>query len=347
MVEVTLDNLVPSTPPTDGWRVEYRIKGTTGAYITPVGSPFSSFPIVFTTTDPGGTLYEGHVWRDCGTLESTKFNWVTPCDCTNAGVGYTVSGDGTFCEKTDTIAATVTSSGFCLAATGFGVYSQYGSRIYKPGFTAATLFLAPGTVNTYIEYNMSISPQWANTTNSIVQGPMNRRAVWIDSDCDGNKDSLSSGVQTTIAFMYDNTGPAKTIYIGIAADNKFKLVVNGNIIVDTTTVDPTGVNDMEFKMWHIIPVTMVNGLNYFNAVATGDGTINDAMAMCGYNNTSLQIKNATTDSALTIIFDSVNLRGEDYDVATCPPNYSLDTSEGSGNYVCVRKFTSICNPIEP
>jgi len=56
MVQITIDNLVPSTPPADGWRVEYRVKGSAGAFTTATGSPFSSFPIVFTTTGAAGLI---------------------------------------------------------------------------------------------------------------------------------------------------------------------------------------------------------------------------------------------------------------------------------------------------
>lgn len=418
-VRITLDNIVDSTPPTDGWKVEYRILNSTGAYTTPVGSPYNSFPIIFDTTDPAGTLYEGHIWNDCGDLESTKLDWVTDCECTTAG--YSVDETGERCKKTTTIAATVTSSDYCLVASGNAVYSSYGSRIYKTGFTDTTLFIAPGGSNTYIYGSMTLNPQWANTTLSTTAGPMNKRSLWIDSDCDGNKDPLGKGigvitiltggsgyadgsysdvpilggsgsgatadfivsggivtivneqlsgagyvagesisvsnsligggtgftmevgtivyVETTIAFMYNNIGVKRTVYVGLAADNQFKLVVNGEEIVDTTGHS----SDLQFKLFHIIPVTLEVGVNYFNAVATGDGTVNDSIAMVGFDNTASQIKNATTDSALNILFDSVHLRGTGFDIATCPTNYSLDISGGTGNYTCVRVQRKVCN----
>lgn len=336
MVEVSITSLTPSTPPDDGWKVDYRIKDSVGAYITPVGSPFTALPIEFTTTDPAGTLYEVRVWRDCGDLESTKFTLFTPCTCT--GSGYVPNEDQTGCKKTTTIAPTISESGYCLAASTNGAYSNYGSRIYRPGFSNTTLNLAPGTVNTYIYGNMILADQWGNASALPFTGPMNRRAVWIDSDCDGNRNALAAGVQTTIAFMYNNIGLPRTVYVGIAADNNFKLIVNGVQIVETLSG-----GDMQFKMFHIVPVNLVKGVNYFNGVATGDGSINDAIAMVGFDNTAAQIQAATTDSALNVMFDSINLRGEDYEVATCPPTYSLDVSSGVGNYICVKIETKGCN----
>lgn len=335
MVKITIDNIVPSDVPDQGWRVEYRIKDTTGAYIVPTGSPFMELPIEFTTLDPAGTLYEGHVWRDCGTLESTKFNWITPCDCTDVGFDST----GTDCRKTEIVAADVTHSDFCLAASVNGAYGNYGARIYKLGFTSAAPFYPPGTINSQIYGEMSLVPQWANTLINTTDGPLNREGVWIDSDCDGNKNSLTEGAQTTIAFQFNNTGLARTIYVGVGADNQFKLVVNGAILIDTLAT----VHDQQFKFWHIFPVHIITGLNNFNLVATGDGTVNDAMGMVVYNNTNAEIFAATADAQLAILFKSGVLRGTSYDVATCPDGYSLDTSGGTGHYVCTRTLIEDCN----
>lgn len=347
MVEVTISALTPSTPPTDGWKIRYRIKGTTGAYTVPVGSPFSSLPIVFDTTDAAGTLYEVQVARDCGTLESIWFTLNTPCDCTNAGVGFSEDISEGDCKKIVTTSPTITRSDYCLAKSSHLTYSRYGSRIYKTGFIADTLFIPFGNPDTYIYGQMSISPQWANPSLSYTAGPQNRDSVWIDSDCDGNVDALSVGEKVTMAFMYNNTGASRTIYIGVAADNEFKLVVNGSIIVNTVDYSLHSGSGLQYNIWHIIPVSIKSGINYFNCVGTGDGSNVDSMSMVGYDNTAAQIKAATSDSQLSIIFRSSSLRGTSYDIATCASNYSLDTSAGQGNYICTRTLTDICNKAAP
>lgn len=335
MVEITLDNLVPSTLPTDGWKVRYRIKGSVGAYTN--AGPFTAFPIVITTTDPAGTLYEGFILRDCGTLESTEFAWETPCDCT--GVDYNPNAGGTGCEKNETMAPNITNSGFCLAASTNAVYSSFESRIYIPGFSNSDILLPPGSSGGNIFATMSLPGQWANPTSNPTIGPMNREGVWIDSDCDGNKDALASGAQTTIAFVYNNLGAPKTIYLGVGADNQFRVIANGVQVATTGSAS----SDIQFKIWHIIPVTANTGINYYNVVAIGDGSVNDAMAMVGYNNTAAQIRDATSDAQLDIIFHSATLRGTTYDVATCNAGWTLDTSGGQGNYICRRTLTKTCN----
>ncbi len=337
MVEVTLDNIVPATPPTNGWIVGYRKKGTLGAYIIPLGSPFSGIPIVFNTTDPAGTLYEGYIKANCGYAQSLVFNWETPCDC--IGSGYIPSPEGTQCEQTTIIAATVTNSGYCLTSSVNTAYGNYGSRIYNTGFSLATLMLAQYTASPYIYGSMSLATQWSNPTQNTTASPMNREGVWIDSDCNGNKDSLTAGTKVTVAAMYNNTGTTRTIFMGVGADNQFKIVVNGIVIVDTLSTASTN----QFKIWHIIPIVIKPGVNFFNIIGTGDGSINDSLAMVLYNNTAAQIYAATSDAQLNIIYKSSSVRGTTFDVATCPATYSLDSSGGSGSYVCTKVTTKVCN----
>lgn len=432
MVKITISSVTPSSIPAQGFRIGYRVLGTTGAYLTPTGSPFFSVPIQFTTNDPAGTLYEGYIQRDCGTgSPSTLYFFQTTCNCTDNT--YTLSASGLRCEKTTVIAATVTNSGYCLAPSPNVVYSTFGARIYKPGFTTADLTSSLGTTSAGIDRELGTADQWKNATNSIASGPMNREAVWIDSDCDGVKNGLGSylstvsnivpgsgyvdgvynnvtltytsgGVppttnakanitvsgggitvveivdggngyeegmllsasnsqlggsgsgftctvntvilqQTTIAYVYNNPGAQKTIYIGAGGDNQFDIKVNSTLIVSSGDI-----GDTEFKIWHLMPVTVNKGLNYINIVATGDGSVNDAIAMVVYDNTADELAAATStgttaDIGLTILFKSSQLNGTTYDVATCPDGYSLDTSGGSGSYVCKHIDYKPCNSI--
>lgn len=336
---LTLNNPVPAAVPADGWIVGYKILGDPGAYT--VAGPFLSMPINIPTADPVGTLYEGYIQRDCGALTSTFLFWETPCDCANAGVGYVVSPAGDQCQLVEEQPADVTNSGYCLAASQNGAYTNYSSRIYNPGFADSSLNLAPATVHADI-FGEKTTSFWYNPSNTLVDGPLNREGVWIDSDCNGTKDPLGVGVQTTLAYVYNNPGPTKTIHVGVGADNQFQVVVNGVQVADTGTG-----GDIQFKIWHIIPITVVTGPNLINVVATGDGSVNDAVGMVVYDNTAAQIMSATTDLDLTIPFASHTLIGTTFDVATCPSGYSLDTSGGSGNYICRRITYAACNQLAP
>jgi hypothetical protein len=337
-VTITLSSITPSTPPIEGWMVEYAIKGT-GIFTPAPGSPFYTLPKSWVTNDPAGTLYDIRVTRDCGDINSTPFTDDTPCNCP---ADYVVSPGGKSCEKVTMIPATVTSSGFCLAASTNGAYGNFGARIYNYGFNESTLFLPMGTVAPTIFADMT-SGYWANPSNTPTNAPMNRSGVWIDSDCNGTKDGLLEGTKTTLAYMYNNTGLARTVYIGVGGDNSFDVVVNGHKIVDTYN---HGGDNYQFKVWHILPVPMVVGVNYFNVVAAGDGTVNDAMAMIIYDSPPATIRDAGADLDMTILFDSkslLNPPGQKYDIATCPPNYSMDVSGGTGNYKCISKEVAPCN----
>lgn len=335
-VKIVLDNIIPATVPTNGWRVSYRILGTTGSY-TVVG-PFFTLPIEITTADPDGTLYEGYIQRDCGTSQSTLFFFQTPCDCLQAG--YVTGPSGIVCEKYLTEAPTITNSDYCLAASRFHSYSNNGSRIYTFGFVPANLVLPIGSTGSHIYSDILTPTQWKNDIEANSSGPMNRAGVWIDSDCNGVKDSLAADVQTTIACIYNNTtGVDKTIYIGAGGDNRFQIKVNGTSIIDTGI----SYNTLTFQIWHILPVIMEPGINYINMVGTGSGTVNDAMGMVLYDNTAAEILAATSDSQLNIPFKSSSLRGTSYEVATCADGYSLDVSGGVGSYICRKTLFTPCN----
>jgi len=345
---LTLNNIIPATVPALGWQVNYKILGDPGAYTS--AGPFMSQPININTLDPAGTLYEGFIIRKCDEGgESAQYFWETPCDCTNTGVGYVVSPGGDQCELIEEEAPTITNPGYCLATSQNSAYGNYCSRIYTNAFVDATLAIDPFTIvplgggtNPGIFQQLTSVSQWANPGASSTLGPLNREGVWVDSDCNGTKDTLGVGVEATLAYSYTNVGATKTIYVGVGADNQFQLIVNGTVIA---TFGLGG--DYQFRVWHIIPITVVPGANLINVVATGDGTVNDAVGMVVYDNTAAEIAAAASDLDLNIPFASHSLRGTTYDIATCDAGYALDTSGGPGNYVCRRITYGICNAIAP
>lgn len=333
--QLVLSNPTPGTVPADGWNVGYKVLGSAGPYT--LAGPYMSMPITIPTADPVGTLYEGYITRDCGALESTQFFWQTPCNC--VGAGYVEAPSGTQCELVETQPADVQNSGFCLAVSVNGAYSNYGTRIYNPGFTTGSLNAGVGVINPQI-FGYNTNPNWSNPGANTTDGPMNREGVWIDSNCDGTKNPLSGGAQTTVAYVYNNVGPARQVFVGAGGDNQFQIVVNGTQIADT------GIGgDLQFKYWHVMPVNIVAGPNFFNIVGTGDGGVDDSVAMIIYDNTAAQIQTAVTEASLTVLFRTSSLRGTSYDVATCPSGWSLDPSGGSGNYICVRTTYKSCNTL--
>lgn len=229
--------------------------------------------------------------------------------------GWTLSPDGTVCTRVTTQAPTVTQQNSCLATSTNAVYGSFGARIYNPGWTNTSISTTTPPAGD-IDAVMT-TPYWEGVPNDI--------GVWVDTDCNGSKDTLAAGVQTTMLYNYNNTGAARQVYVGVFGDNQFVLKVNDQTIAQTTSPSV----DSNFKYLHIFPVNIINGQNIFNVVGTGDGSVNDAVGLIIYDNTSAELQAATADTDLAIIFSSNGLRGTSSTIATCPDGYVLDDNGGS------------------
>jgi hypothetical protein len=298
--------------------------GGVGPYFPPIENT-GSCPI------PAPTI----TWQGSGI--SCQAGSTPSCDA-----GWTLSPDDSTCTQTETTSPTITHSSYCLAPSTNGAYTDIKARIYNPGFAQTSIELDPApSGDVYAE--MTVNPFWKNAAANTTDGQMNPAACWIDSDCNGTKDPLAPGVQVTIAFQFFNSGPARTAYIGVGGDNEFTLIENGVTIAQTDGTD----NILNFKIWHIFPVTWVSGENYVNLVGVGDGSVNDAIAMVVYDvSNPAIIASATDDSTLNVLFTSESLIGQHIDVATCPTGYNLDTSGGPGAYIC-KKVLSEAPTISP
>ena len=330
MADITYTVTWNPVPGSTGYTIEYREQGTSD-WITPVTSPnptlSTSYDLVLQTgityylritssgtkCDPRATYY---------TLTTASGNCCPPT--------YTLSPDESYCYKIDTTTPTVIQSDICLAASQLASqYSGTGTRLYNPGYTTAL----SGTYTL-----LSTQPQWKEQTSAVL-GPMNREAVWVDTDCNGTKDPLTAGQVLQITIQITSSTP-KTVYVGIGGDNTFRLDVNGTTIVDR---DASYAGD-NFNYWHLFPVDIVSGTSYFNFRAVGDGTTNDAFGAVIYDNTQTELSTATSDASLNILFRTSDYIGQHIDIATCPVGYFLDTTDGVGNYICVQVLTD--EPIE-
>lgn len=252
------------------------------------------------------------------------------CSCPT---GFLASPDNSFCFKNETTPPTIVGSSVCVAnANKLLVYASLGTRIYNTGYNT---ILAPAPAPGDILTTLNNAPQWNSST--ATNGPTNRFSVWVDSDCNGVVDPLTPGAQVTLSYVYNNPGPSRTIYVGLGGDNEFQFKLNGLTLAET--IDGLGTG---WYWWHIIPVVIRNGTNYFNMVGTGDGTVNDMISMAVYDNTSAQLIAATDDSQLSFLYKSSDSIGLPINVATCPDGWSLDTTGGVGNFICRKTTTASC-----
>jgi hypothetical protein len=227
--------------------------------------------------------------------------------------GWTLIGSQ--CVRVTTTPATIIQANACVAESTLFAYGIEFARIYNPGFSNDSLKSPSTTPDTFAEM---ISAYWSSVPNSC--------GVWVDTDCNGVKDSLALNAQTTIYWNYNNTGAARRVYVGVFGDNRFTLKHNG---VDIAVAqDPTNPQEY-FKIFHIVPVDIVPGQNLFNVVGTGDGSTNDAIGFIVYDNTAAQIQAATGSGDLNILFTSASLRNTASTIATCPSGFVLDVVDGA------------------
>lgn len=253
--------------------------------------------------------------------------------------GYTITPDGLSCTMLEETAPTYVSIGICVAPSQLnGAYGVAGAKYWENPTYNTTLTNQDGILlGNYWQGNPAGS---GGVSPGNPSSPMNREGVWVDTDCDGNKDGLASGATLQFTWLVQSESPRR-VYIGAGADNNFRVSLNGVFMAGRqVNSDPHN-----FNFFHLFPLDLISGDNYILFQATGDGSTNDAVGFVIYDNTFAELQAATQDSDLDILFHTSQLIGADpIDIATCPAGYSLDTTGGSGNYRCLRLTTV---PAEP
>ncbi|MBI5372836.1 MAG: hypothetical protein HZA79_12510 [Sphingobacteriales bacterium] len=213
-----------------------------------------------------------------------------------------------------------------LKATS-SLYSFYGTKIYNPGYNAS----GDGV------YQTLTTPYWKGD-NTCLAGPMNRCAFWVNTNlaaplgaakATSGKDSVpgmnvpgANAVPNCIprtgtfgrwlgyTFNYSTSTP-RTIYVGIASDNRFQFKINGTpVLIRSTDVET------DFQYWHIYPVCLNPGkytlefLGYNRNDLVGEGAFGAEV----YDNTLAQLQAATADNSLNIVYSTRNVIGQNIEV---------------------------------
>jgi len=320
-----------------GTLIEYKLSTDT-VWITPTvpanPTTFAEYPLTFDT----GNSYDVRISSYGGTC-TPKYKIII-VEVPETGVccpsGYTLAVDESYCYQENTISPTIVQSDICLADSKLATqYAGSGTYLYDPGYS--THLVGSNTL-------INVTPQWDEGVGTVV-GPMNRRAVWVDTDCNGVKDGLTAGQRLQITYLLPLLSPT-IMYVGIGGDNTFRLDLNGTTIVDCDLATPAQLGPVgnNFNFWHVFPINLIAGDNYFIFSGVGDGSTNDSFGAAVYNNTSSEIAAATDDSQLDIIFDTADLVGASIDIATCPSGYFLDTTGGQGSYICRQIITTTTTP---
>lgn len=355
--------ITPSAPANPTTLSEYPLAFTPGKTyyiaISSIGSSCSpkrkiiTVAVPPTTTTTTTTTSSTTTTTTSTTSTTTTTTTTLPC----CPPGFTLSPDRSFCYREETMQPEIITSGICLASSKEdGAYGWMGAQLYNHpvGINLPASDTFTPLRSAYWTGNPAGYADLTKPGRNPDESVMNRDSVWVDSDCNNVKDSLARCSVLQFTYLL-NLPSSRRVHIGIGGDNTFRIDVNNQTLVQCEA-GATGIGNppcatapaangqpftnVNFNIWHIIPVDLSAGPNYINFRATGDGSVNDALAAVIYNNTASQIANATSDSDLDIIFRTGDYKGSTIDIATCPDGWVLDTSGGSGNYVC-RKITSV------
>jgi hypothetical protein len=308
--------------------VEYKLHGDT-VWIKPTSPNNPTVLNTYTLEVETDTVYDVRLTTNgiaCGP-RSTTFQIMAPGGAC-CPPGFTLSEDGSYCYQTNTTAATPPSSPETTVAKTNSVYGEFGTLIYNAGFDIQGY-------GPYTQISTSNS-FWINTGNTLVDGPLNRSGLWATTT------SNNQDVGFSVCVVAPTTA---TYYVGAAADNSIKIVLDGNTVVD---MDPTamaaylsthgfpGVGvDLAFKFWHIYPVSLNAGNHVIEIIGHNDSSV-AGMGAEIYLLSSAQIQAATSYAAMGsgLIFSSKDYIGMDVQVGSdgigysCPDGYSLVLCDG-------------------
>ena len=125
---------------------------------------------------------------------------------------------------------------------------------------------------------------------------MNRSAIWYTADTLQN---TWIGFSTCLSASTINA--TKTYYVGVGADNEFRLVLDGQVIIDTTYGSMP--ESDKFKYWNVYPVIIPAGNHTLELYGLDFGVV-AGFGMEIYDNTLAQLTAATSTSNLNIIWSS-------------------------------------------
>lgn len=309
-------------------KVEYK-KASDSNWITPTiptnPTPTNTYPL----SVEDNIVYDLRLSTISGTCTpkstTTQFIHTGLPQCCPAT--YMLSPDGTFCQKSNIVAATPPSSSANIGPAHDISYTNFGTYIYNPGYNAD----GTGT-STIIPTSNGF---WWNPTLSSSIGPLNRAGCW------GPTPFPNQDIGFTVCITAPTTG---IYYIGMGVDNYGILQIDGNTII---TQNPTtlaaqynsiypGIGaTVTFKIWHVYPVTLTQGTHVLNIVGHNvSGPASFGVEI--YKLTSSQIAAATSyaDMGAGLIFSSKDSIGQPVQIGsggvgyTCPSGYSLVLCDG-------------------
>jgi len=304
--------------------------------ITRTSGSDTSFDVnLYWSTSPSGTKYPFSCVVPTPTPTITPTITPSPTETTTVQCG-SCSGSGwepydsQNCYRINVTGATAPVTPISLGPHDVNVYSSFGSRFYETGFPTSGIGTVESELATPTAGGSYTNPTWSNPSSLTTAGPLNRCAIWTNP-------FTSTPTNTWIGFSDCLSGitATKTYYVGIGADNEFRLVLDGVEILNTVGNAWT---DQQFKWWHVYPVEIgagnhtieLYGLNLGSDAGFGceiyDNTLEDLTGFTSYSQINVVYTSSGTTEATIVQNLSGTYLSSGY---TCPSGYVYSTCSGS------------------
>jgi hypothetical protein len=239
------------------------------------------------------------------------------------------------------IAAIAPVSPYGIEVGDSNVFGIEGTRIYPTGPNNTNGWDNNGDLKSGFAYQATMTTSyWKNTIpTDFVKGPCNRYGIWADDGVSSTDLPFNKWVGFSKCITI---AQSKIYYVGLFADNNFKLRLNGQTILNTSLGGSLNGTQATFFYWHIYPIYIPAGNNTLELTGINAGQTG-AFGCAIYDNTPAQLVAATSDANLNIIFNSRDISISIIDIVestlgvyenkgyTCPPGYTVYSPCGGNN----------------
>jgi len=251
----------------------------------------------------------------------------TQCwDCASGNTWYPYN-DST-CYAVTTTGATAPVSPFSLVSVTNTSNSSFGTRIFD------NVYYNGGTVGGTVDAYLTTSGLWKYSGGTTTDnGPLNRCGLWTTASNPAPPMNKWLGFGVCLSGLT----ATKTYYVGIAADNHYRLTLDGIEILNTS--GDTGNATYRFKWWNIYPIEIGNGdhtlevygLNLEQYASFGceiyDATFNELTGATTYNDIASKVIFTTSGQTQASVVQNENgtYTSSGY---TCPNGYTYSPCSG-------------------
>jgi len=310
---------------------------SSGAFLTSVVTAFNNLGYDYTLSGSTFKIYKPYGVKDLMIDVCINFgiNIGSGVGCPS---GYSANTGNDGCEKIIVTGATFNGSGSTIVSGDVNInYAQYGTYFYPS-------IQNNGALPVYYDGFLNLKDQTGGTTTSLnISNGANPNSFWFNSGntTDGRLNHVGLSASTTEFLGFSkclNIPTSGTYYIGIAADNEGKVMLNGKLLAYLS-----GSSAENFKIWSVFELQLESGKNVIEMVGKnlGSSTSFGAEIYNPLTYATLTGATSTGSSQANSIFSTSEYIGGHWSLGTtvgytCPTGYALDNC-GTG-YSCSQIF---------